>query len=200
MNVRFKNQQGIEISESEASILASFVKIFLVNDKEKIMEYYESNQLDQSCYILDPNEGIDMIIDQYLTKKVTFTRKEIINNYTKTEDINYNNGILESKKIFVDDPNGNFIAFQIIDIVTNLPILGSTEKYYYDSSGEEKYIFDYDHETGDCFMIYDLQELGGCILASHIGKPDTEFTWNGFEYYQHANPIVPLADFDKRDQ
>ena len=102
----------------------------------------------------------------------------------------YDLGQLELTSKTVYDVNNKIICFQKSDINTNTPILATTEKSYYDSSGTEKYFFDY-NDDGSCFMVHDC-EFDEEILASTIGQPNVDFTWVGLEYYQNALPIIPV--------
>ncbi len=88
--------------------------------------------------------------------------------------------------------DNNLICYQVFDIDTNQIIATRTEKMYYDQYGEEKYLFDYNVD-GSCFRINDSQEPQGDIHAAKIGDTSyTTFTWEGFEYYQFAEPTVPV--------
>ena len=62
-------------------------------------------------------------------------------------------------------------------------------EYYYENN-TLKYTFEYD-ENGDCFIIYDETDDQKDIFAWEIGQPDVSFTWQGFEYYEFAEPIIP---------
>jgi hypothetical protein len=187
----YKNLYDIEISKNQAEQSDMYYKTSIINRVEKITERYENNTLDRIFYKLDDGEDMNIVLSRYGNQKISIEKDHSIGVYTWGETYSYNNGILDERLLTVKNISGNLIAFQRIDINTGLPILGSTEKYYHDSSGERKYLFDYD-DTGNCFMLVDEQEFGGDVLAANIGQPDVYFTWAGFEYYQHANPLVPV--------
>jgi hypothetical protein len=187
----FENIYGAALSQSQAVQLDTFYKVLLVNGRMKVTERYEKNTLDRIFYKLEAGEDMNTVLSRYGNQKISIEKSQFIGEYIKCETFSYNNGILDGRLLTVSNGSGNLIAFQRIDINTELPILGSTEKYYHDSSGERKYLFDYD-DTGECFMLVDEQEFGGDVLAVNIGQPGVYFKWAGFEYYQHANPLVPL--------
>ena len=68
-----------------------------------------------------------------------------------------------------------------------------TEKYYYDSSGQERYFFEYNSD-GTCFKIYDSINDDSDIYAWSIGvDSEISFIWTGFEYYLNADPLIPMS-------
>ena len=105
--------------------------------------------------------------------------------------LSYENNVLIGKSISVHD-GYNEICHRNYKVESGVATTLRTEKYYYNDNGL-KYIFDYNAD-GTCFLITDEQDNQADIYEWGIGDPDyTDFTWIGFEYYQFADPVIPLS-------
>lgn len=186
----YKNQYGVEVNENQIDNLDTYYKVTLISSTEKIVELIENNVVSHISYNLETSETIASLLPSYMDRQVSFIAQNFVNNYLIKELKLYDLGQLELTSKTVYDVNNKIICFQKSDINTNTPILATTEKRYYDSSGTEKYFFDY-NDDGSCFMVYDC-EFDEEILASTIGQPNVDFTWVGFEYYQNALPVIPV--------
>ena len=89
----------------------------------------------------------------------------------------------------VDDKNGNCICFKKYEMEGSELICTIIEKSYFEN-GEKKYEFVYNPD-GSCFMIDSVQTFQEDIFAWDIGTSNTDFTWDGFEYYRNTEPLIP---------
>jgi hypothetical protein len=64
-----------------------------------------------------------------------------------------------------------------------------TDKSFYEN-GAEKFAFIYNND-GSCFMIDKVGAYQEDIFAWDIGISETDFSWDGFEYYRNAEPLIP---------
>ena len=186
----YKNQYGHEINENQIDYTEIYYKEIHESGIKKIVEHISENETTHISYYLSTTETIAAVLLQFSNKKITFVSTSFSNTYKVEEQFYYENSNLLMKSKNILDSNGNAICFQKLDIVTNSPILGSTEKIFINANGSRKYFFDY-NDDGTCFIINDY-ELDEQILPSTIGQPNIDFTWVGFEYYQNALPIIPL--------
>lgn len=110
--------------------------------------------------------------------------------YVVLNHLVYKNNILSEKIISVNDEFNNTICYQKNNLAGITPNYLTTEKYYYDETGEVKYKFEY-RVHGNCLMIYDEKIDQADVFPNTIGNPEQSFTWTEFEYYQFAEPLIP---------
>lgn len=185
----YKNLFGNQITNNQVNNLKEYFKDIYIDGMLKKTERIESSMVVHTYYYLNGTESIYDLLPLFRNKKVSFYNVSTINNY-KIEDIYaYDNGILVDRSKSIANVQDKIICYQGIDIVTGLSINNDTRKYYYENN-TLKYTFEYD-ENGDCFIIYDETDDQKDIFAWEIGQPDVSFTWQGFEYYEFAEPIIP---------
>jgi hypothetical protein len=125
---------------------------------------------------INPNSTFDYIYNE--------------NGFKIHEIRSYQNNVLIDKVIKVYDLNDKIICYRDYEIEDGNILSYVTEKKYYDENENLLYSFDY-NEDGTCFLISNEQEDQADIYAWSVGEPDVSFTWDGFEYYQNAEPLIP---------
>ena len=187
--IKYTNKFGIEITENQINQgLDYYTKIFLENGVPFIEETYK--------------EGVLVNVSKYVSSELEISN-ELQNNPNSTFDYIYFQsgykvheirvyiqGLIEQKVVSVYNINDKIICYRKYKIDNGNFIGQRTEKSYYDSSGKLLYNFDY-NEDGSCFLISNEQEPQADIYAWSIGDPDVTFSWQGFEYYQFEDPLVP---------
>lgn len=186
----YKNKYGNTINEVQANTSELYYREKLIDNNKQIVELVKNNKVAKVDYYIGIGDDFNDLLPQYADQTVCFHKKTIVNNYIVLDNYLFEKNVLIGKSNTVLNSDEEPICFQKRDINSNEPILGSTEKSFYDSNNVEKYIFDY-NDDGICFMIEDLQNNDE-ILASNIGQSNVSFTWSGFEYYQNALPIIPV--------
>lgn len=188
---KLKNIYGLEISNEQANMLVEYFDEKLINGEVKKIDVIENKLVERTYYYyyLDDSESISSLLPTYQNKKVSFYNVSYVNNY-KVEDIySYENGVLKGRSKSILNNQKQLICYQKLDLITNQIINNATQKFYYENN-KSRYTFEYD-EFGNCFMIHDNMFAQEDIFAWDIGANETSFTWQGFEYYQQAQPLIP---------
>lgn len=188
ITIKFTNQFGYEVTTHQLENISSYYRTFFEDNIPVKEERYENNELVNTSYFVSTLKEINDILFTQPTSSFDYTYTQ--NNFHIKESLSYQNGILVDKNISVFDNDQNNICYRKFIFQNGIGVPESTQKYYY-INGELKYTFDYNLD-GTCFIISDEQDFQSDIYAWNIGNPDyTDFTWNGFEYYQFAEPLIP---------
>lgn len=186
--IQFKDSFGNEISREEADVSTQYSIETFVNGTIKKIEHVEGGILEITYYHLDISEHINELLPLYQDKNVSFSITTDIGVY-HIEDISlYKQGVLKEKKKWVINNKNQYICLQKFDTITGTLINNTTEKYYKDETSY--YTFEYD-QSGNCFMIHNETDGEKNIFGWEIGNTECTFTWNGFEYYQYSEPLLP---------
>ena len=193
--IKYTNEYSDSITESQAINIGTFTKHFFISDKLKKNEHYTDGNIQYVEYFLEIDEEDIQIRSQYSNIGITFYKEEIIQgNYRKynVEDQDPD-GTISSKRIEVLDQNNDIIYSSVLDVDTNE--VETIFKSAYDDNGEYLYEFEYNLDgTLDQvdIMISDDYHPTGTFRPEDIGvDPELQFSWEGFEYYQNAEPIIP---------
>lgn len=186
--IKYTNELGNEITSQQIKSVSSYSKIFTEYNIPVKKERYENNKLVDTLYYITSQQQLSTILSTNPT--VSFNYKYLQNGFKILELLSYENNVLIGKSISVYDGD-NEICHRNYKLENKVATTLRTEKYYYDGNGL-KYTFDYNAD-GTCFLITDEQDYQADIYAWGIGDTDyTDFTWTGFEYYQFADPVIPL--------
>jgi len=181
--VKFTDELGREVKESELNDLQYFSKTYLVDEKIVKQEIYKDGKFSRNTYHVSSLDEIWVLLET--EPSVSFNYLHTENGYNIKEYLNYNEGKMSLKTTSVMDGD-NIICYAKYKFQNEDPKLVDFEKIYH-ANNEEKYLFEY--IDGACFLIHDMDD--GNIWASSIGKPGVSFTWEGLEYYQFEQPIIP---------
>jgi len=187
----YKNEYGNDITSAQANQLANYSQVIIDDNNQKIINTFVNGVLNGTTYTISSENDIAQIL--LLNPNASFTIASVTNGYDISESQSYKDGQLIYKNKAVGDSSGNCICVQNYDINTGLPVYMDTIKTYYDETGTSVYEFVYNND-GSCSLIDQIQviDFGAEFLASQIGTdPDITFTWEGFEYYQNAEPLIP---------
>lgn len=189
LTYKYQNQFGKEITQKQIDLgLEYFSKIYYENGVPKIEETYKNGQLiNTSKYVSTEQEIINELI---LNPNASFDYIFVENGYKIHEIRTYGNNILTGKGVTVFNSENKIICSRNYTVENGIITHQRTEKSYYDSNGELLYNFDYNAD-GTCFLISNEQDPQGDIYAWNIGDADVPFTWQGFEYYQNEEPLIP---------
>lgn len=184
----YTNEYAEEISPEQANKLHTYYVRIFENNVETKHEAYSNGLLISTSYKITSHNDVNGIL--LTNPNASFSLAHNEGDFRIYEEISYRDGLLESKTKMAEK-NKNIICYHVYDVVTDMPIHLKTEKSYFDHDGLEIYSFYY-NEDGTCFEIIKPQEYQTDFLASQIGhKPDIDFTWEGFEYYQNSLPLIP---------
>ncbi len=189
MAITYKNNQGNQISIQQANETGNYIKVFTEEGISK-KEFYSEGVFITTSYIVKSEQEIDAILLNI--SDTTFELSTTLGQYEIVEFRNYTQGVIVEKAVRISRGDINkAICFKKMELVQNILEAIYTEKYYYDQNGDKKYSFEYYSDGGACFKIYDEQDDSE-IFAWDIGvNPDLTFTWQGLEYYQNAEPLLP---------
>lgn len=149
---------------------------------------YINGELSNISFYAYSEADIDRLVHaENGTVSITFMYHQ--NTYKVTENLTYIDHLLTDKRITVEDANTNIICYKKYEPKDGLLTCVLTDKSYY-KDNVNIYDFEY-YPDGSCFMITSVQTYQEDIFAWDIGTDATNFTWNGFEYYQNAEPLIP---------
>ncbi|MDB5150316.1 MAG: hypothetical protein JWQ57_4336 [Mucilaginibacter sp.] len=184
------NEYGDEITFAQASQLTKYRIMVSEGNKRLRYETYTNGLKSHTSYYINSEAEIQGILT--MDPNASFIIESVNGKYTISDERSYRSGILAGKRMYADDTVLNeIICMQIIDPMTGVVIHNQTEKSYFDAGGTEIYSFSYNAD-GSCFFIEKVQEFQTDFYATAIGNdPDIDFTWQGFEYYQYSEPLIP---------
>jgi len=186
--IKYTTNYGVEVSMAQMQGLNSFTKQYIIDKILFKEEIYKENQLIGTLFYVSSQLQIQNILQT--DPNARFKYKYEQSGYVVLNHLVYKNNVLSEKIISVNDESNNTICYQKNNLPGITPNYLTTEKYYYDETGEVKYKFEY-RADGNCLMIYDEQIDQADVFPNTIGNPDQSFSWIGFEYYEFAEPLVP---------
>jgi hypothetical protein len=200
MITKYFNGLAKPITFNQALMLQEYTKQTLINDKVKIEEVFVGQEISHINYYLDNDENQIQIRQKYINNSITFFKNEVINGIFKKYDketYSRDNELVEKHLVVLKNDNPHPIYFKSINPVTNDLIY--LEKVHYDEQNEITYEFIYDNLTGSFEELTVLDPNNVVDTDHHIIMPDEigvgnnayDFSWNGFEYYQNAEPVIP---------
>ncbi|MEO4004693.1 hypothetical protein [Flavobacterium sp. CAU 1735] len=183
------NGTKITIEKTKSDYLPDYLfETYSENDTIIHKKNYINGELSNIAFYAYSEADIDRLVnEQNGTASITFIYTQ--NAYQVTEDLTYTDHILTDKRITVTDANANIICYKKYEPKEGVLTCVLTDKSYY-KDNVNIYDFEY-YPDSSCFMITSVQTYQEDIFAWDIGTDATDFTWNGFEYYQNAEPLVP---------
>ncbi len=161
--------------------------------ERKRIELYKNGILSGIYYFRDSNEDIELIKERYAGCSVCILTKMIDQNgFTQYWSDSWNNdGSFLTSRIDVYDYLDRQIYWEIIG--EDGTSIEEVMKVKYGSSQRFLYMFHYNEDgTFESATIdSDIDYKGGSFYPEDIGDPDLDFTWEGNEYYQQAEPKIP---------
>lgn len=180
--IKFTNEYGEEVDESQKDVLEYFFKKDFVDGKPVKRENYKNGNFSDNTYYVSSLEEIEARLKE--EPSVSFNYRYIQNGFTIKELLEFNDGILIFKTVIVID-NKNRICYANYESEDGELKLTRIEKSFY-KDDELFYNFDY-NKDGSCFFVSDEQKYQSDIFGWSI--EDT--FWEGLEYYKTAEPIIP---------
>jgi hypothetical protein len=190
ISISFENNSGEPVTDNQALLLDWYYKVYRDNGIKKKIECITDGQVTGVEYFKSPGESDAAIFEQLSpVTSIEISEVKASGIYSVELTKKYLNGVLKLKtrSLYLTE---KVLCFQDLDLVTDQPILSSTDKYYYESNGEWKYHFDYD-ANGD---VDRMTSFGGANSGYY--SPDElptllEFNWSSLTYYHHALPFMP---------
>lgn len=137
MAIIYKNFFNELISETQALKMDGYKKEFQINNVVKKIENKYASGNFHVTYYKDDNENnvLEKLLQEYPSAVVFRIRtKQISGNFTIENEDYIKNGILHLKNSLVRDNTGRVIAYNEIDINTNLPKHSASVKYFYNEN------------------------------------------------------------------
>ncbi|WP_116787192.1 hypothetical protein [Flavobacterium psychrotrophum] len=188
IEIRYTEWFGDEILPSQIATIEKYLKEYFFDGKHIKTELYIEQELKSTRYNIEDLNDIGRILNEDPNAGICYIHKEL--EYLIEEVSTYEEAVLKYKIIAVDELHDQAICYAQIDVQTGLPKLSDVEKYY-NVNGERKYLFTYD-ANGECEKIWGEDDYTEDVWPSQIGvRSDVKFTWDGFEYYRYALPIIP---------
>jgi hypothetical protein len=187
--IKFQNEFGHEITQDQINNgLSYYSKVFYENGKPTIEETYNYGELvNTSKYV---SNEMEIVNELAMNPNSTFDYIYYDNGFKLHEIRSYQNNILIDKVLKVYDSSNKMICYRDYEIEDGNILSYVTEKKYYDENENLLYSFDY-NENGSCFLISNEQEGQADVYAWSVGEPGVSFIWQGFDYYQNADPVIP---------
>lgn len=184
---------GHKIQFEQTKKILGYKTLIKLNGVRKLKELFENGECIGVYYFRSLEEDIDSIRNQYLGLYICIlTVMEEQNGYTQYKsDTWLADGSFMNSRIDVYDSEDRQIYFGVLNPEGTGFI--SVLKVKYMDNGEELYNFHYnsDGTFKYCDLHSDIDYEDGQFHPSDIGDPDLDFTWEGNEYYQHAEPKIP---------
>ena len=188
------------ITTQQALLCKEYYRNTIINNEVKFREFFKEGKITVIYYYLDSNEDISSVQSLFPnTDLVIFKDKQVSGNYVKYVIEEYELGVtLLSRHITV------YIEGTIDEVYDAAYNINNNNIYficktYHHNEDDIFYEFEYDVNDGsfqrltiyDPHQIYDTDEktLGPNDIG--VGNNYFDFEWSGFEYYQHATPIIP---------
>ena len=184
------NENGKLISFEQTGRLTNYHVMVYEGNKKLRYETYTKGQKHHTSYYINSDTAIQQILSTEPT--ASFVIESNVGKYRTSDNRSYRDGVLTNWRMYAEDTNiKEFICVQVIDPLTRSVIHNRTEKSYFDVDGTEIYAFSYNVD-GTCLFVEKTQEYQTDFYAKNIGRDlDITFTWQGFEYYEHSEPLVP---------
>lgn len=183
------NGNRISIQKEEIDSLPGYlIETYSENDIIIHEKTYKNGLLKNiSFYAYSEEEITSIVIKNNGNVSIVYQYHQ--NSYTISETLTYCDHTLILKMATVKDCDNNIICFKKYEPKNDVLTCTITDKSYY-QDGINIYDFEYNPD-GSCFIITSVQTYQEDIFAWDIGTDNTDFTWNGLEYYQNAEPLVP---------
>ncbi|MBP6458964.1 MAG: hypothetical protein KA264_02605 [Crocinitomicaceae bacterium] len=185
---KYIDENGVEITIEKRGNYPFVREIYSENGIKKHQKIYDNGKLSNISFYAYSSNEIDVLVKNKKSVSVIFIYFNGV--YEIKEYLDYFKNKLIEKRISVSDKLDNLICFRIYKLDNSILIPIRTDKSYFVNE-VQKYSFEY-NEDGTIFMIYD-EEFDEKIYPSDIGvNPNETFTWESFEYYKCAEPLIPV--------
>lgn len=181
--IKFTNEYGDEVNESQKDVLEYFYKIYLVDGKPVKRENYIYGKFNSNTYYVSSVEEIETLLKAEPTVSFEYFYEK--NKHRINEFRSYANQNLTSCWIIVKNNNHKTICDARYESEDGELKLIRIEKSFY-KDGELLYNFDY-NKDGSCFLVSNEQKYQSDIYGWDI----KDIFWEGLEYYKTAEPIIP---------
>lgn len=186
------------VANKQIEFLDEYIKQNLINNRMKLEETYKNGTLSSVTYFLDPSEDLEEVKLKFRSVSIELYKNEVAKgDYRKYDVESFNSdGSLAIRSIEVIDGDMNLIYRKSFNAENNEIIY--FEKIYIDTENNVTYEFTYNEDgtfkwlsilDPQAFLDTDDHEFGPNDIG--IDKNPYKFSWEGFEYYQFADPIIP---------
>lgn len=205
MTTLYLNDYHQEIHEDVAISLGNYLKVIKIKGRVEQAHHYMSGKLQHVVlYVSSTQSSINLHIAFDSISKTIYKEEGKFLTYTlyAVEDFDRDN-ILISRKREVLAENNSLIYYEIIDINTSKASM--ITKHLYEADHDVSYEFSYDVNTGkfkyleasDPRQHYDTKYWRLSYDALRTGMNDFKLTWEGLDYYKHAEPALPIKAYQE---
>lgn len=193
--VIYKNYLNHQITKEEAIESKSYVQLVKLNGARSRAYYFKDGQLKSMDYFLSESKAIDNIRNEFAHIEIAMYDVMLKqNNYVQYLCKTWSaDRILRSTTIRVFNGVDQIIYGCVLEPETEKSIF--INKWAYNSKGETMYEFYYnpDGTFKYCWIFdKDVSNHDGEFYPEDIGdSSQVAFTWDGYEYYQTAEPKIP---------
>lgn len=184
---------GHKISFEQTKKMQGYSIMIKLNGFRKREELFKNGECYSVYYFRSFDEDIAVIRNQYSGVNICIlTVMEEQGGYTQYRSDTWEaDGTYRNSRIDVYDSNDRQIYFGVLN--PEGTDLISVLKVKYMDNGEELFNFHYnsDGTFKYCGLHSDIDYEDGTFHSGDIGDPNLDFTWEGNEYYQHAEPKIP---------
>lgn len=200
--VKYFDNASNTLTEEDISTMVEFCKVHLNEKGEfKIVEFIENDKVVAVEYYLENTEAIEDYNYNFSNYEyITFyINKEQSGKFSKYDVLTLNNKkeiIMKRTQVYGD------LILPIYDHAIDLDTneINYLSKVIYNLENNIDFEFAYDLKTGklenitvlDPTNFFDTDDR--TIYPNEVGKNIYNFSWEGFEYYQNANPILPTTE------
>ncbi|WP_336686059.1 hypothetical protein [Chryseobacterium bernardetii] len=177
--ISYENGYFESVTEEEALASNEYVKTIKINERTKIVEGCQTNEIVEVSYYQE-TETIADILDLYPPPILVdiIRRKEIRGNYLREEIVTYNDRVSGLRTFSImNHTTEQCICFGSYDSVTGEVKKNSVVKMKYDAFGDIAYMYYYDLSG----KVYVIEEVEGETFSGEFPEG----------YYNYALPLFP---------
>ena len=201
LELKHLDQNWQPISEKESGDIGFFVKQFWEEDILRIEEIYENDSLTHINYYLDVDQNPNTYLNLAQAPNLSIFTNPIFKYHYKKYDVHvFINGELKNKRLQVFTKDYRHIYDKSYDVFTGE--VNYFEKNLYIEEPNLTYEFQYnDDGVFKKLTIYDPENIVDTddhTIYPHtvgIGKNPYDFAWEGFEYFESAEPVIPEKSY-----
>jgi hypothetical protein len=131
MTISYADYIGKPITKQQFDLLNENRIVYSIDDSIKKIEHFRNGAIYHITYYLSDNETTAEVLDRFDSRSIDIISGSIVGDYSIEESNSYINGVLHFLSRQLYDQFKNLICTQDHNLLTNQPILDTTEKYLY---------------------------------------------------------------------
>ncbi len=193
--IEYRSDDNKRLSSEQVLKNKAYYELYKVDGYRRRELFFKNGELQHVEYYASVDESDVGVLSLYANVIVCIYRLITeVNGYRRYDGIIYSpEGVILQKEIMIYNSFDQFVYSANINTLDGS--LSNVTKWAYGPEGELDYEFDYNN-TGDFIKCHihkiDDENPNGYFKPEDIGvRADVSFTWEGNEYYQHAEPKIP---------